>query len=62
MASVNQFCQNLYLYGSGPLVAHYQQQLLADSALVERLVLPYLEASAPNPQPSPFNPQPTRLI
>jgi len=43
VASVNEFCQNLYLYGSGPLVERHQECLLTNSAIIERMVLPYLE-------------------
>ena len=45
VASVNEFCENLYVYGSGPLVERHQECLLTDSAIIERMVLPYLEVS-----------------
>jgi hypothetical protein len=39
---IHQFLQNLYFYGTGSSEA-YRQHLLADTMLVPRLVLPYLE-------------------
>lgn len=45
VASVNEFCQNLYLYGNGPLVERHQECLITDSAIIERMVLPYLEVN-----------------
>eukprot|EP00615_Pteridomonas_danica_P002563 CAMPEP_0114371624 /NCGR_PEP_ID=MMETSP0101-20121206/33522_1 /TAXON_ID=38822 ORGANISM="Pteridomonas danica, Strain PT" /NCGR_SAMPLE_ID=MMETSP0101 /ASSEMBLY_ACC=CAM_ASM_000211 /LENGTH=513 /DNA_ID=CAMNT_0001523991 /DNA_START=302 /DNA_END=1843 /DNA_ORIENTATION=+ len=42
--AINNFVQNLFLFGEGPLVSSFQRHLLGGTSLIKRLVLPYLES------------------